>query len=197
MLVQSSLTSQQRSSPSFGSARAMQSDEYPVNVPTSTAFNGGEGGWYEGDEVYFSTKGDSRVWKIETTTDRISIFYDRATNPTPHLTNADNVYVATTGDVYVAEDPGNLEIVALTQSGAVKPIVQITGVTGSEVTGPALSPDGTRLYFSSQRNPGTTYEVTGPFAPRAEAIPALGGLGAAGLLGASLLAAARQRGALG
>ena len=35
---------------------------------------------------------------------------------------------------------------------------------GSEITGPAFSPDGRRLYFSSQRNPGTTYEVTGPWA---------------------------------
>ena len=28
---------------------------------------------------------------------------------------------------------------------------------------PALSPDGQRLYFSSQRNPGRTYEVSGPW----------------------------------
>ena len=67
------------------------------------------------------------------------------------------------GDVYVAEDPGDLQIVALRRSGEVEPIVQVTGQMGSEVTGPALSPDGTRLYFSSQRLPGTTYEVTGPF----------------------------------
>jgi hypothetical protein len=31
------------------------------------------------------------------------------------------------------------------------------------MTGPAFDPSGTRLYFSSQRNPGRTYEVTGPF----------------------------------
>ncbi len=38
---------------------------------------------------------------------------------------------------------------------------------GSEVTGPAFSPDDTRLYLSSQRGPdgstGYTYEITGPF----------------------------------
>jgi uncharacterized protein len=40
----------------------------------------------------------------------------------------------------------------------------------SELTGPAFSPDGTRLYFSAQRNgrngtigPGITFEVTLPF----------------------------------
>ena len=46
-------------------------------------------------------------------------------------------------------------------------VVRIMGHEGSEVTGPAFSPDGTRLYFSSQRGSdgttGITYEVTGPF----------------------------------
>ena len=42
-------------------------------------------------------------------------------------------------------------------------VCQVTGTEGSEITGPAFSPDGTRLYFSSQRDPGRTYEVTGPF----------------------------------
>jgi secreted PhoX family phosphatase len=55
----------------------------------------------------------------------------------------------------------------------VAPIAQISDeplppdAIPSEVTGPVFSPDGTRLYFSSQRggNPqtGITYEVTGPF----------------------------------
>ena len=44
------------------------------------------------------------------------------------------------------------------------PVVEVTGVTGSEIAGPAFTPDGSRLYFSSQRNPGRTYEVTGPWA---------------------------------
>ncbi|MFT5696387.1 MAG: secreted PhoX family phosphatase, partial [Myxococcota bacterium] len=80
--------------------------------------------------------------------------------------NVDNVFAGPNGDVYVSEDPGNLQIVALTPSGNVKPFVRMVGQTGTEVTGPALNPDGTRLYFSSQRNPGTTYEVTGPFLGR-------------------------------
>jgi secreted PhoX family phosphatase len=98
--------------------------------------------------------------------------YDLATSSNPELSNVDNVYVSRLGDVYVAEDPGNLQIIALTATGGVVPVVEVTGQVGTEVTGPALSPDGTRLYFSSQRNPGTTYEVTGPFAPIPQ-IPAL------------------------
>lgn len=54
-----------------------------------------------------------------------------------------------------------MEIVALTPSGDVKPIMRLVGEPGSEITGPAMTPDGTRLYFSSQRNPGVTFEVQG------------------------------------
>ncbi|HEU5473575.1 MAG TPA: translocation protein TolB, partial [Actinophytocola sp.] len=41
--------------------------------------------------------------------------------------------------------------------------------SSSEITGPAFTPAGNRLYFSSQRGTsgsssgGITYEVTGPF----------------------------------
>jgi secreted PhoX family phosphatase len=117
-----------------------------------------------------------------------------ATSTTPELVNVDNVYAAANGDVYVAEDPGSLQIVALTPSGQVKPIVQVTGQTNTEITGPALSPDGTRLYFNSQRNPGKTYEVTGPF----DGVPKLPFMNqsAGGVLVGALatLAALRQRG---
>jgi secreted PhoX family phosphatase len=53
----------------------------------------------------------------------------------------------------------------------VEPIIQVPGQDISEIAGPCFSPDGQRLYFSSQRGPvgsaglplGITYEVTGPF----------------------------------
>ncbi len=132
-------------------------------VPEATPFDGGEGCWFESGRVYFSTKGDGRVWALDTASDTIEILYDVATSAEPELLNPDNVTASSRGDVFVAEDPGNLRIVALTAGGAVKPVVEITGQTGTEVTGPALSPDGAHLYFSSQRHPGITYEVTGPF----------------------------------
>jgi len=132
-------------------------------VPAATRFDGGEGAWVEKGVLYFSTKGDSRVWCLAPSSDKIRILYDRATSPTPILSGLDNVFVTPCGDVLVAEDGGNMEIVALTPSGNVLRILRVAGNPGSEITGPALSPDGTRLYFSSQRNPGRTFEVSGPF----------------------------------
>ena len=45
----------------------------------------------------------------------------------------------------------------------VRPKDRNPDISGSEITGPAFSADGTRLSFSSQRNPGETFEVTGPW----------------------------------
>ncbi|MCH2172019.1 PhoX family protein [Myxococcota bacterium] len=140
-------------------------------VAPATRFNGGEGCWYGNGRVYFSTKGDDRVWWIETGTQRIGVLYDRSEYEQPQLSNVDNVFVAPSGDVYVAEDPGDLQVVALTPEGGVHPLVQVVGHKGSEITGPALSPDGSRLYFSSQRKPGMTFEVTGPFMAGMGAFP--------------------------
>ena len=73
------------------------------------------------------------------------------------------------GDVIIAEDGGNMELVAIANDYVV-PIVRIIGQGNSEMTGPAFTSDMTRLYFSSQRGPagdsadGITYEITGPFA---------------------------------
>ena len=145
-------------------------------VPAATAFDGGEGCWYENGLVYFTTKGDDRVWRIDTALDEITIVYDAATSSNPVLTGVDNVYVSPCGDVYVAEDGGDLQIVGISPSGAVQPVVQLVGTSGTEITGPALSPDGRRLYFSSQRNPGRTYEVSGPWLGL-QAVPFAGGLG--------------------
>ncbi len=150
-------------------------------VPFATTFNGGEGCWFHDGVVYFSTKGNGRIWALDTNANTVKIIYDQSNPSGQALTNVDNVYVSSFGDVYVAEDPGDLQIVALTPTGGVVPILQVTGQSGTEITGPALSPDGSRLYFSSQRGPGptgnvgVTYEVMGPFLPTA-AVPSLSSL---------------------
>jgi uncharacterized protein len=71
-------------------------------------------------------------------------------------------------NLYVAEDGGNMELVLITAAGhRVAPFLRVIGHAGSEITGPAFTPNGRRLYFSSQRgganHQGITYEVRGPF----------------------------------
>ncbi|MCR9096474.1 MAG: PhoX family protein [bacterium] len=161
-------------------------------APNATVFDGGEGCWINDErEVYFSSKGDHRVYKVDVPNDTITLVYELASSSMRELRNPDNVYAGPNGDVYVAEDPGDLQIVALTPTGGVVPIVEVTGQTGTEITGPALDPSGTRLYFSSQRNPGTTYEVTGPFLGMPE-VPSMGSSGRGALLGLMAWLSARR-----
>lgn len=81
----------------------------------------------------------------------------------------DNIEISADGDLLVAEDGGDMQIVAITPSGSVVPVLQLVGHSSSEVTGPAFDPGRMRLYFSSQRGTtgsssnGVTFEVTGPF----------------------------------
>lgn len=133
-------------------------------VPDTLVFKGGEGACVDHrGALFFTTKGDNRVWALDPDEMRLEVVYDDDTSPTPELTGVDNITVDGTGVLYVAEDGGDLQIVAVGAGQEATPVVQVTGVTGSELTGPAFSPDGSRLYFSSQRNPGRTYEVTGPW----------------------------------
>lgn len=143
-----------------------------LQVATSTMFRGGEGIWYSNGNVYFATKGDNRVWALDTNLNNLTIVYDAATAENPILTGVDNLTVSAGGDLLVAEDGGDMQIVVIDTQGNVAPLVQVTDQEGSEIAGPAFSPDGNRLYFSSQRGAaifgggnglGMTYEITGPF----------------------------------
>ena len=135
-------------------------------IPSSTAFNGGEGIWYHDGTMYFATKGDNRIWAYDIAAAKISIFYEKKTSTNPILSGVDNVTVSCCGDVLVAEDGGDLEIVALLPNGTPKSLIKLEGHGGSEITGPAFDPSLNRLYFSSQRGTngsGITFEVSGPF----------------------------------
>ncbi len=150
-------------------------DGFPVftrwQVSAAKHFNGGEGCWYEAGVCYFTTKGDNRVWAHDAVNQTIDLAYDDSLVPAgaAPLTGVDNITGATSGDLYVAEDGGTMEINIITPGGVVAPVLRILGQDLSEITGPAFSPDGRRLYFSSQRGTtnqatgGITYEVTGPF----------------------------------
>lgn len=157
-----------------------------AQVAAATHFAGGEGAWFHDGHVYWTTKGEGRVYDYDCASSTMTVLYDDSASAAPILTGVDNVTVTSDGRILVAEDGGDMQVCMLTRdlSGeyAVAPIVQIVGHEGSEVTGPAFSPDGTRLYFSSQRGArtrdlglpsegekadnsweGVTYEVTGPF----------------------------------
>ena len=145
-------------------------------VAASTAFNGGEGAWYANGKVWFTTKGDNRVWELDVSAEpqTITVIYDDNTSPNPVLTGVDNIVGSVSGDLFIAEDGGNLELVILEPNGATSAFLRVLNQSGSELTGPAFDPSGTRLYFSSQRGPtgtgsGITYEVKGPF--RTSSVP--------------------------
>ncbi|MET9392094.1 alkaline phosphatase PhoX [Streptomyces sp. NPDC006624] len=140
-------------------------------VAGAKRFNGGEGCHYANGTCWFTTKGDNRVWQYDAAAQTIELAYDDSlvTGGTAPLTGVDNVTGAASGDLFVAEDGGTMEICVITPDDVVAPFLRVDGQSGSEITGPAFSPDGTRLYFSSQRGTsgsssgGITYEVKGPF----------------------------------
>jgi secreted PhoX family phosphatase len=142
----------------------------------SSSFARGEGCWIHGQTVYFCTTSDSRVWAVNGVNQTIEVVYIGGTGS---LQDADNITVhKQSTDIYVAEDAGNMELVIIGDnvSGVreIAPFLRFDTPlgNGSEVTGPAFSPDGKRLYVSSQRGrvgspggngSGVTYEITGPF----------------------------------
>ncbi len=140
----------------------------------SMPFNGGEGIWYDrgADRFLFTTKGDNRVWVYDPAGEQLAVLYDAATlGSDAPLTGVDNLTVAPSGDVYVAEDGGNMEVVILSPEGEASPFLRMTAPEDqSEVTGPTFSPDGSRLLVASYgsedgTNPkaGRLFEITGPF----------------------------------
>ena len=138
-------------------------------VATAAKFNGGEGIWYDSGIVYFSTKGDSRIWSIDTRTDVLDVLYDGKATPDAGLTGLDNITVSRSGDLFGCEDNGDEEfsVGVITREREAARFLTVSGPNheGSELAGVIFDPSGTRMYFSSQRGfgLGVTYEVTGPF----------------------------------
>ena len=138
-------------------------------VAASTPFNRGEGLWFDSGFVYMATTGDNRIWAYDVSNESIAVLYDDDFFENPILKGVDNLTISPRGDIFVAEDGDDLQLVAITPNGDIEPVVQIIGHDNSEITGPAFDPSGTRLYFSSQRgatglsHDGVTFEVQGPF----------------------------------
>ena len=153
-----------------------------------TQFNGGEGIWYyevpEGlraipdagtvptrGVIFFATKGDNRVWAFDVANQLIELIFDNDNMQVETgFNDVDNVTVSPAGDVLVAEDGDLMRLYVIVPNEPAKLLMQINK-GGSEITGPAFTADGSRLYFSSQRGPsgvdgtgsgGATYEMTIP-----------------------------------
>ena len=138
-------------------------------VSGAKRFNGGEGCYYEAGICFFTTKGDNRVWRYDAAANTLVIAYDDDLTGGAPLTGVDNLTGSAAGDLYVAEDGGNMEICIVTPDDVVAPFLRVSGQSASELCGVAFNPAGNRLYFSSQRGTsgassgGITYEVSGPF----------------------------------
>lgn len=133
-------------------------------------FDGGEGAYYRNNICYFTTKGDDKVWAYNAAGGKLATVYDNDTTADAPLTGVDNITGDPhVGDLFVAEDGGNMEICVITPGDVIAPFVRIVGQDDSEIAGVAFNPAGNRMYFSSQNGPsgtdegGITYEVTGPF----------------------------------
>ena len=148
-------------------------------------FNGGEGTWFDFGVVYFTTKGDNRVWAYHVRSQRIEVLYDKeALGDTAPLSGVDNITVSQSGDIYVCEDGADMDICIVTGDFKVARFLKLdrnvhggpaepSPVAGNETVGVVFDPAGERMYFGAQRSfpmggptglpRGVVYEVRGPF----------------------------------
>ena len=137
-------------------------------VEEAARFRGGEGIVYDRRKIFFTTKIDNVVWCYHIDTRVITQIYSAAQYQDPLLTGVDNIEVSVSGELLIAEDGGNMQIIAVDHDYTPYVLLQVFGQDRSEITGPAFTPDGQRLYFSSQRGgtgkseDGLTYELRFP-----------------------------------
>ena len=141
-------------------------------------FARGEGMWYGNGAIYFAcTNGGStrtgQIWRyipsrFEGTTaedihpGQLNLFIEP--NNSNLLENADNVTVASWGDLILCEDGGGVQfLVGVTPEGNLYKFGK-NSLNDSEFAGVTFSPDGTTLFVNIQ-SPGLALAITGPFQP--------------------------------
>ena len=174
--------------PPIASLRQAQPITWVADTGTlGSSFNGGEGIWYyELPEdlrtipaigtkptrgmVFFTTKGTGRVYAVDIENQLCEVIFDNAGSDGQDFNQVDNLVVSPAGDVLVAEDGTAMKLCVILPNREAKLLMQITR-GGSEICGPAFTPDGSRLYFASQRGPsgpgglqssGAVFEMTIP-----------------------------------
>lgn len=172
-----------------------QPQQLPTQTSSGTRFPGGEGLWYyELPEalrqtptlgtvptrgvMFFATKGDNRVYAYDIENQLLELIFDNENMQVEvGFDDVDNVTVSPAGDVLVAEDGNRMRLYVIVPNQPARLLMQITAGSG-EITGPAFTPDGSRLYFNQQRGPsgvdgagarGATYEMSIPPAFRSVA----------------------------
>ncbi|WP_372861030.1 alkaline phosphatase PhoX [Spongiibacter sp.] len=159
-----------------------------VYLDDATIFEGNEGCWFHSGFVFFSTKSDDNIWAIDTIGNTIESIYNPADGPVgspvdpeePPLAGVDNITMTLDGEMVVVEDGGDMRAMVLLPDRSTIPLLRLPGDPNvTEVTGPAFSPDGRRLYVASQRalrnglpagfgTGGVVYEISLPFAVRVD-----------------------------
>ena len=146
-----------------------------------TVFDGGEGIWFYGVPsshqtrpagaaenteavIFFTTKGDNRVWALDVDNMLVETIFDNS-QIDPDFADVDNLVISPWHDVVVVEDPPSSpdQRVMITLPNKEVKVLISAAHAGSEITGPAFSPDGKYFYFSSQRRgSGETYRLSIP-----------------------------------
>jgi hypothetical protein len=153
-------------------------------VADAAKFDGAEGTWYDKGIVYFTTKGDNRVWAYHVAASRLEVLYDPAVvGPDAPLAGVDNITVAPSGDIFVCEDRSDHDICLITPEFEISRFLKLdptihsgppagSPISGNETVGAVFDPSGTRMYFGAQRSfafasdqlpRGVVYEISGPF----------------------------------
>ena len=142
-------------------------------------FARGEGMWYGRKSVFFAcTNGGGaqkgQIWRYvpspfegtaeeQTFPGRLELFVESAEDDL--LRYADNLTVAPTGDLVIAEDGrGRDRLIGITPQGEQYEIAANVFNT-SELAGVTFSPDGSTLFVNMQ-SPGLTLAITGPWSSR-------------------------------